>query len=105
MNIMNAKIAVIGIARFPPDRVADIRPHIQALVAATRRHDGCIAYDVAEDVLEPGLFRFSELWPDADSLQRHTTAPHIAPWHQAARDCGQLEKRFHVIQASDITTV
>jgi quinol monooxygenase YgiN len=102
---MNPKVAVIGIVRFPPERAADIRPVIQKLVAATRQEEGCIAYDVAEDVLEPGLFRFSEMWTDAEGLKRHTTAPHIPPWHQASRECGQLEKRFHVIQVASVQTV
>ncbi|MBU3738796.1 MAG: antibiotic biosynthesis monooxygenase [Rhodoferax sp.] len=101
---MDPRIAVIGIVRFPPDRVAEIRPHIRALVTATHAHDGCIAYDVAEDLFDAGLLRFSELWPDADSLARHTTAPHIAPWHAAAKACGQMEKRFHVMEVAATKT-
>ena len=102
---MNAKVAVIGIVRFPPERVQDIRPHIRVLVEATRKNDGCIAYDVAEDLFDPGLLRFSELWPDEESLARHAVAPHIKPWHEAANLCGQMEKRFYVIQAGDIKVV
>jgi quinol monooxygenase YgiN len=102
---MNARIAVIGIVRFPPERVAEIRPYIKSLVAATHGHDGCIAYDVAEDLFDPGLLRFSELWPDAESLARHAAAPHIAPWHAAAKACGQMEKRFHIIDVAAVKTV
>jgi len=87
-------VAVIGILRFPPERLPDVRPHLKALVDATYRHDGCIAYDVAEDPFDPGVVRFAELWPDRASLERHLQAPHLAPWRQAARECGLVERKF-----------
>ena len=97
---MQATIAVLGTCRFPPDRVAERLPHLRALVEATRRHDGCIAYDVAEDPFAPGLFRFSELWPDRSTLDRHLVAPHVEPWRAAARACGLLSREFTVYDIS-----
>lgn len=98
---MQPKIAVFGILRFPPDQISEVRAHLQSLVEATYRNDGCIAYDVAEDPFDPGLIRFSELWPDHESLSRHLLAPHIEPWRTAARSCGLLERKFI---AYDITS-
>jgi len=97
---MSPTVAVLGILRFPPERLADVRPHLRNLVETTYRNDGCIAYDVAEDPFDPGLIRFSELWPDHESLDRHLRAPHIEPWRVAARSCGLLERRF---TAYDVT--
>lgn len=91
---MNPTVAVFGILRFPPERMPEVRPHLKTLVEATYRHDGCIAYDVAEDPFDPGLIRFSELWPDHESLARHLKAPHIEPWRAVARSCGLMERRF-----------
>lgn len=91
---MQPKVAVFGILRFPPDRMSEVQVYLQILVEATYRNDGCIAYDVAEDPFDPGLIRFSELWPDHESLSRHLQAPHIEPWRTAARNCGLLERKF-----------
>ncbi|MBI5552738.1 MAG: antibiotic biosynthesis monooxygenase [Desulfobacterales bacterium] len=91
---MKPTVAIFGIVRFPPGKMAEVLPHLRALVAATYKHDGCIAYDVAEDPFDPGLLRFSELWPDQASLDRHLQAPHIQPWRDAARKCGMLERKF-----------
>jgi quinol monooxygenase YgiN len=74
--------------------MSEVRPHLKALVDATCRTDGCIAYDVAEDPFDLGLIRFSELWPDHESLAKHLQAPHIEPWRTAARSCGLLERKF-----------
>lgn len=97
---MSPRVAVFGILRFPPDRLAGVREHLRVLVETTCRTDGCIAYDVAEDPFDPGLVRFSELWPDHETLDRHLQATHIGPWREAARNCGLIERRF---TAYDIT--
>jgi quinol monooxygenase YgiN len=91
---MQTTVAVFGILRFPPDKLPALRPHLKQLVDATSKLDGCVAYDVAEDLFEPGLLRFSELWPDRAALERHLKAPHIAPWRMAARECSLLERKF-----------
>ncbi len=91
---MQPKVAVFGILRFPPDKLAEVRPHVRMLVETTYRNDHCLAYDVAEDPFEPGLLRFSELWPDHESLAQHLRAPHLEPWRKTARACGLLERQF-----------
>ena len=94
-------VAVFGIIRFPPEQVKSLLPHLKALVDATNTLDGCIAYDLAEDPFDPGLFRFAELWPDQNSLSKHLTAPHIAPWREACQKHGIIDRRFDVYDASN----
>lgn len=91
---MHPSVAVFGTLRFPPERLADLRPHLRDLVKTTYERDGCIAYDVAEDPFDPGLIRFSELWPDHESLDRHLAAPHLEPWRAIARQYGLLDRKF-----------
>jgi len=98
---MQPKVAVIGILRFPPDRMSEILEHLRILVDSTYQNDGCIAYTVAVDPFDPGLIRFSELWPDHESLSRHLQAPHIEPWRAAARNCGLLERKFTAFDITD----
>ncbi len=92
---MSPKVAVFGILRFPPEKIKEVKPHLRTLVKTTYKNDGCIAYDVAEDPFEPGLIRFSELWPDRESLNKHLKAPHIEPWRAVARSCGLIERVFN----------
>lgn len=91
---MKPTVAVFGFLRFPPERMPEVRTHLKALIEATYSHDGCIAYDVAEDLFDPGRLRFSELWPDRESLERHLHAPHIEPWRTVAKRCGLSERKF-----------
>jgi quinol monooxygenase YgiN len=87
-------IAVIGSMRFPPENMETVRPYLRQLVAATRANDGCIAYDVGEDIFEPGLLRFSEVWPDQASLDAHLVAPQIAPWREICQANGLSDRDF-----------
>ena len=91
---MEVKVAVFGYLRFPPQSMEAVRPHLMKFVEATRVHDGCIAYDVAEDLTDPGLIRFSELWPSEEALDAHLVAPHILPWREVAKTLGLQERLF-----------
>jgi len=98
-------VAVFGTLRFPPERIQEVLPHLRMLVTATCENDGCISYDIAVDPFDPGLIRFSELWPDRASLERHLTAPHIEPWRTAARACGLLARSFTAYDISSASAV
>lgn len=98
---MTPTIAVFGTLRFPADRMSEVRPHLKKLIDATYQTDGCLAYDVGEDPFDPGLVRFSELWPDRASLEQHLQAPHIEPWRAAARECGLLDRKFVAYEISE----
>jgi quinol monooxygenase YgiN len=92
---MEAKVAVFGILRFPPENVVSVRPFLEEFVRKTQELDGCILYEVAEDPFDKGLIRFSELWPNRESLELHLQAPHIEPWRKAAREHGLMERVFY----------
>jgi quinol monooxygenase YgiN len=76
-------VVIVGTVRLPPEHLDDARPHMAAMVAASRAEDGCIVYAYGEDVLEAGLIRVSEVWRDQAALTAHTQSPHIAAWRAA----------------------
>jgi quinol monooxygenase YgiN len=98
---MTPQVAVLGTFRFPPGKITEVLPHLKALVDATHRMDGCIAYDIAVDPFDPGLIRMSELWPDHESLERHLQAPHIEPWRKAVVECGLIAREFTVFDVTN----
>jgi quinol monooxygenase YgiN len=94
-------IVILGTLRFPPSNMARVRPHLQRLVMETRAHDGCVSYDVAEDLFDPGLIRYSEEWPDQAALDRHLTAPQIGVWRDAIAGLGVSDRKFTVYAADE----
>ncbi len=76
-------LIVAGTVRVPPESLDGLRPHMLAMMTATRAEDGCTAYAYAEDVAEPGLIRVFEVWRDQAALDAHFKTAHMAAWRAA----------------------
>ncbi len=76
-------LIVAGTVRAPPENLDGLRPHMIAMMAATRAEDGCEAYAYAEDVAEPGLIHVFEIWRDQTALDAHFATAHMAAWRAA----------------------
>ena len=76
-------LIVAGTVRVPPENLEALRPHMLAMMAATRAEDGCAAYAYAEDVAEPGLIHVFEIWRDQAALDAHFKTAHMAAWRAA----------------------
>ena len=87
-------IIIAGTVRVPADRVSTFRPHMQAMISASRIEEGCLDYRYAEDVLEPGLIQVFELWRDQSAINAHFAAPHLAAWRAVWPQFGVSERRL-----------
>jgi quinol monooxygenase YgiN len=96
-------IIVAGTFRVEPDKMDALRPHAQAVIAATRQEPGCIVYSFAEDLAEPGLIRIYEEWRSRDDLNEHGRAPHMAPWRAALAEFGASGRDLKRIDAGEVT--
>jgi quinol monooxygenase YgiN len=92
-------IIVLGTVRVPPENLARARPHMAAMVEASRAEDGCEHYAYAEDLFDPGLIRVSEVWRDQATLDRHVTSSHIAAWRAAWPELGLHDRRLTAYEA------
>jgi quinol monooxygenase YgiN len=93
-------IVVVGRVRTDADGRADLLRIAHALVAASRRDDGCISYRLYEDTELANDFVFIEEWESDDALQRHLATPHIAEFTQAvpATLVAPPEVAFHTVE-------
>jgi quinol monooxygenase YgiN len=78
-------ILVSGRFRLPPERIAEARPAMAKVIAASLAEADCHAYSYAEDVTEPGLFRVHEEWDSLEALHAHFAEDHMRVW-QAVRE-------------------
>jgi len=91
-------IAVFGRFRLTPDALQELRPAMARVIIASRAEAGCIAYDRAEDVLEPGLIRVSELWESREALAAHAIAPHLGEWTRLREERGMTGRQIDVYE-------
>jgi quinol monooxygenase YgiN len=81
-------LLVLGTIRLPPENLEAARGAMAQMIRASRDEPGCIDYAYAEDVLQPGLIRVTEIWQDQAVLDAHFASPHIAAWRAAWPDLG-----------------
>ena len=93
----------MGTVRLPPANLAAARPAMAAMVEASRAEDGCLTYGYAEDVLEPGLVRVTEVWRDQAAVDFHFATPHLAAWRAQWPGLGISERRLFAYEAGDPT--
>ena len=93
-------LIVAGTYRLPPENVSELRAHAMRMVAASLAEDGCEIYSHAEDLLEPGLMRFFEIWRDEASLRAHGQTPHMAAWRAAGDQLGVTDRNIGVFDAA-----
>jgi quinol monooxygenase YgiN len=92
-------VIVIGQFRFPPENMEGARPAMRKVMLATRAENGCVAYNYAEDVIDPGLIRVSEVWETREQLAAHLQTAHMAVWAEKRAALGLSGRDIAVYQA------
>lgn len=87
-------LVIAGTVRVPSDNLAAFRPHMLAMLEASRAEDGCLTYSYAEDVAEPGLIRVFEAWRDQAALDAHFQTQHMATWRSHWPAFGVTDRRL-----------
>lgn len=94
-------IVVIGQFRLPPERMEDAHPVMRRVMEATRAENGCVEYNYAEDLLDPGLIRVSELWHTREQLAAHMQTKHMADWQREREILGMTGRVVTVFEAGE----
>ncbi|MDB5432596.1 MAG: antibiotic biosynthesis monooxygenase [Caulobacter sp.] len=94
-------ILVLGTVRMPPENLARARSAMEAMVAASRAEDGCLEYGYAQDLLDPGLIRVTEMWTSREALQAHFQTPHMGTWRAVWPSLGIGERSLALYEAGD----
>lgn len=98
-------VAVIGQFRMPPENMDLARSMMRKVMEATRAEQGCIEYNYAEDVLDPGLIRVSEVWESREQLMAHLKTPHMAVWGEERAALGLSGRAITVYDVSGSQTI
>lgn len=93
-------VAVIGQFRMPPESMDAARPLMAKVMLASSAEDGCIEYNYAEDVLDPGLIRVSEVWASREQLAAHLKTPHMAVWGDERAALGLTGRKVTVYEVT-----
>ncbi|WP_299646374.1 putative quinol monooxygenase [Sphingomonas bacterium] len=93
-------LIVIGTVRLPPTSLEDARAIMSKMVIASRAEEGCLDYNFAEDLLDPGLIRVSEQWSGQSALDRHLRSDHLKSWRSNWAALGIIDRQLTVYSAT-----
>ena len=93
-------IIIAGTVRVPPENLAKLRPHQDAMLAASRAEDGCETYSYGFDAKDAGLVRVFEIWRDQAAIDAHFKAPHMATWRAANAELGVFERKLALYEVA-----
>ncbi|RYD48164.1 MAG: antibiotic biosynthesis monooxygenase [Sphingomonadales bacterium] len=94
-------LVITGTFRLPPHNLDAARPHMAAMIAASRAESGCLHYSYGEDVLDPGLVHVTEHWVTREALTAHGAAPHIKAWRAIWPALGIGERDLTLFETED----
>lgn len=93
-------VIIAGTVRVPAENLSAFRPHMQAMLEASRAEPGCTAYSYAEDVVEPGLIRVFEVWESQAALDAHFQTAHMAAWRSQWPSFGVSDRRLFAYEVA-----
>ena len=74
---MPDKIRVVALMNVRPEKLDETLGAFDSLVAATRQEEGCITYELLQNVEDPHDLTFVEEWSSAEALRAHFETEHF----------------------------
>lgn len=93
-------LLISGTIRIDPARIAEARPAMETMVAASNAEDGCFVYAYAQDLRDPGLVHVIERWRDRDALMAHFTTAHMAEWRKVIPGLGITDRDLKLYEVA-----
>jgi quinol monooxygenase YgiN len=75
---MNEKLDVVAHIHAAAGNEDVVREALESFVEPTRKEEGCLRYDLFQDVGDSLKFTFIEEWLSPAALERHSKSAHIA---------------------------
>ncbi len=81
--------------RVPKADQERLRPHMEAVVKASRQEPGCLAYTFSFDLLEPDIIRVIEVYRDDEALKAHGASEHFKQWREISGHYPREERTLY----------
>ena len=74
-----------------PEMYKDALRAAAMLADKSRKHEGCVAYDVFMSTTRTDVFMICETWRDEDALNKHSATPEFKRYCKEMTDRGLLK--------------
>ncbi len=71
-------------------------------IEATRKEQGCLAYEIHESLTQPGRFVSYESWETRADIDRHMRSDHMLAFLETVRACATTPAVIEVVEPRSI---
>ncbi|MDR2953772.1 MAG: antibiotic biosynthesis monooxygenase [Prevotella sp.] len=80
------ELKIVAVIKIKPEAVTDILPIFQAVVQGSQEEEGCISYNLHQDVSDPTKFIMLEEWRSQAAIDFHNNTDHYKTFKAASAD-------------------
>jgi len=80
------ELKIVAIMTVKPDAVQKILPVFQAVVTGSQEEDGCIFYNLHQDINDSTKFVMLEEWKSQEAINFHNSTEHYKTFKEASKD-------------------
>ena len=70
-------IRVVARDHFKPECLEEALKLLKEMVELTRKEEGCISYQLSQDVNSPEYYAMQECWASEEALKKHMQSEHF----------------------------
>ena len=75
------------------DKIEFVKSELLKLIEPTRAEEGCVQYDLHQDIDDPSIFMFYEIWATKALWLEHDSKKHVVDFKKALE--GSVNKITH----------
>lgn len=75
------------------DKIEFVKSELLKLLEPTRKEIGCVQYDLHQDIEDPSVFMFYEIWETKEAWKAHDSKQHVLDLIKAIE--GSVDKITH----------
>ena len=89
-------ILVMGTVLVQGSAMGAVREAMKDMMRQTLQEQGCVSYNLCEDLTEAGRIRISEEWETMAALDAHFETAHMKDWRAALTKAGMMERKVNI---------
>lgn len=70
-------VNVVATIKAKNECIDEVKTRLSALLEPSRKDPGCLSYHLHQDLDDPAIFVFYELWQSRELLDEHMATPHL----------------------------
>ncbi len=82
----DSSVRIVALIKAKADQVEPLKEILLGQIGPTRAEDGCVSYELLQNLKDETDFAFVEQWRDMDAVKAHIKSEHLQKAREARAD-------------------